>query len=155
MRCPFCGYEESKVVDSRPTDEGRSIRRRRECLRCQKRFTSYEIIETVPLIVIKKDGSRQHFDGRKLLNGFTRACEKRPVPTAVLEKAVNEIETELYNSLEREITTEKIGEIALHKLRDIDEVAYIRFASVYREFDSLQSFTDELRRLKKDAPKKA
>lgn len=149
MRCPFCGFEESKVVDSRPTDEGKSIRRRRECLKCSKRFTSYEVIETLPIIVIKKDGSRQHFDRNKLIEGMSRACEKRPVPIEVIEKAVNEIETDLHNSLVREVSTTKIGELALKKLKDIDQVAYVRFASVYRQFENVNMFMDELKLLLK------
>lgn len=134
MKCPFCGYEESKVIDSRPTDEGERIRRRRECLKCGKRFTTYEIIESVPILVIKKDKSREAFDRNKLLNGMMRACEKRPVAMDTLEKAVDEIEATLQNSLDREVTSMRIGELAMDKLKDIDEVAYVRFASVYRHF---------------------
>jgi transcriptional repressor NrdR len=147
MKCPFCGFEESKVIDSRPADDGERIRRRRECLKCQKRFTTYEIIESLPLIVIKKDKSRQTFDRQKLLNGMLRACEKRPVSLETLEKAVSEIETSLQNSLDREITSSKIGELAMDKLKDIDEVAYVRFASVYRQFRDINTFMDELNKL--------
>lgn len=149
MRCPYCGFEESKVVDSRPTDEGKSIRRRRECLKCTKRFTSYEIIETLPIIVIKKDGSRQHFDKNKLIDGMMRACEKRPVSIETIEKAVSDIETDLHNALIREVETVKIGEYALKKLRDIDQVAYVRFASVYRQFENVNMFMEELQQLLK------
>lgn len=149
MRCPYCGFEESKVVDSRPTDEGKSIRRRRECLKCTKRFTSYEIIETLPIIVIKKDGSRQHFDKNKLIDGMMRACEKRPVSIETIEKAVSDIETDLHNALIREVETVKIGEYALKKLKDIDQVAYVRFASVYRQFENVNMFMEELQQLLK------
>lgn len=147
MKCPFCGFEESKVIDSRPTDDGERIRRRRECLKCQKRFTTYEIIESLPLVVIKKDKSRQSFDRQKLLNGMIRACEKRPVPVDVLEAAVNEIEASLQNSLDREVTSQKIGELTMDKLKEIDEVAYVRFASVYRQFRDINTFMDELTKL--------
>jgi transcriptional repressor NrdR len=147
MKCPFCGFEESKVIDSRPTDDGDRIRRRRECIKCQKRFTTYEIIESLPLIVIKKDKSRQAFDRQKLLNGMLRACEKRPVSIEELELAVDSIETSLQNSLEREITSNKIGELTMDKLKDIDEVAYVRFASVYRQFRDINTFMDELTKL--------
>ena len=144
MKCPFCGYEESKVIDSRPTDEGERIRRRRECLKCGKRFTTYEIIESVPILVIKKDKSREAFDRNKLLNGMMRACEKRPVAMDTLEKAVDDIEATLQNSLDREVTSMRIGELAMDKLKDIDEVAYVRFASVYRHFRDINAFMDEL-----------
>lgn len=147
MKCPFCGCEESKVIDSRPTDEGERIRRRRECISCQKRFTTYEIIETVPVIVVKKDKSREVFDRNKLFNGMLRACEKRPVPLEKLESAVNEIETDLQNSLDREVTSVHIGELAMDKLKDLDEVAYVRFASVYRQFKDINTFMDELAKL--------
>jgi transcriptional repressor NrdR len=147
MRCPFCGCEESKVIDSRPTDEGERIRRRRECISCQKRFTTYEIIESVPVIVVKKDKSREVFDRNKLFNGMLRACEKRPVPLDKIESAVNEIEAILQNSLDREVTTGYIGELAMDKLKDLDEVAYVRFASVYRQFKDINTFMDELAKL--------
>jgi transcriptional repressor NrdR len=147
MKCPFCGFEESKVIDSRPTDDGERIRRRRECTDCQKRFTTYEIIESLPLIVIKKDKSRQTFDRDKLLNGMLRACEKRPVSIDALERAVNDIEASLQNSLDREVASNKIGELAMDKLKDIDEVAYVRFASVYRQFRDINTFLDELTKL--------
>ena len=147
MKCPFCGYEESKVVDSRPTEESASIRRRRECLSCQKRFTTYETIESVPLVIIKKDGSRQAFNKGKLLNGMVKACEKRPVPLATLENAVAEIEQQLLNSLEKEVSSPVVGEYVMEKLKKIDEVAYVRFASVYRQFKDINTFMSELNKL--------
>lgn len=147
MKCPFCSCEESKVIDSRPTDEGERIRRRRECISCQKRFTTYEIIETVPVIVVKKDKSREVFDRNKLFNGMLRACEKRPVSLEKIETAVNEIEAALQNSLDREVTSVHIGELAMDKLKDLDEVAYVRFASVYRQFKDINTFMDELAKL--------
>lgn len=146
MKCPYCSYDESKVIDSRPTDEGERIRRRRECLGCGKRLTTYEIIETVPVVVIKRDKSREPFDRNKLLNGLLRACEKRPVSMDTLEKVVDDIETTLQNSLDREVPSSLIGTLALEKLRDIDEVAYVRFASVYRQFQDIHSFMEELSR---------
>ena len=144
MKCPFCLYSESKVIDSRPADDGQRIRRRRECMQCAKRFTTYEIIETQPVIIIKRDKSRQVFDRNKLLSGMLRACEKRPVSLEKLETAIDEIESQLQNSLEREVTSVEVGEMALAKLKDIDEIAYVRFASVYRDFRDIQSFMDEL-----------
>lgn len=150
VKCPFCGFGESKVIDSRPTDEGERIRRRRECLQCQKRFTTYEVIESLPVIVVKKDRSREVFDRNKLLNGLMRACEKRPVSIATLENAVDEIESSLQNSLDREVASVTIGEMAMEKLKDIDEVAYVRFSSVYRQFRDINTFMDELAKLLKD-----
>jgi transcriptional repressor NrdR len=150
VKCPYCGFEESKVIDSRPTDEGERIRRRRECLKCAKRFTTYEVIETVPIVVIKKDKSRQTFDRNKLLNGLLRACEKRPVSIDTLERVVDEIETMLQNSLDREVPSSLIGTYAMEKLKNIDEVAYVRFASVYRQFKDLNTFMDELNKLVKN-----
>lgn len=147
MKCPFCSYSESKVIDSRPTDEGERIRRRRECIACGKRFTTYEIIESVPIIVVKKDKSREAFDRAKLFNGMLRACEKRPVSIETIEKMVNEIETQLQNSLDREVTSVHIGELAMDKLKNVDEVAYVRFASVYRQFKDINTFMDELAKL--------
>ncbi|MEE1053334.1 MAG: transcriptional regulator NrdR [Acutalibacteraceae bacterium] len=147
MKCPFCGYEESKVIDSRPTDEGERIRRRRECLNCAKRFTTYEMIESLPIIVIKKDGSRETFDRQKLLTGMLRACEKRPVSIETLDRVISEIETVIQNSLDREVSSDKIGELVMEKLKDIDEVAYVRFASVYRQFKDINTFMDELNKL--------
>ena len=147
MKCPFCSFEESKGIDSRPTDEGERIRRRRECMKCGKRFTTYEVIESVPLIVVKKDKSREQFDRNKLMGGMLRACEKRPVPLQTIEAAVDDIESSLQNSLDREVTSDKIGELAMDKLKDIDEVAYVRFASVYRQFKDITTFLDEVSKL--------
>ena len=147
MKCPFCGYEESKVIDSRPTDEGERIRRRRECLECGKRFTTYEMIESLPIVVIKKDGSRETFDRQKLLTGMLRACEKRPVSIEMLDRAISDIETVIQNSLDREVSSDKIGELVMEKLKEIDEVAYVRFASVYRQFKDINTFMDELNKL--------
>ncbi len=150
MRCPFCGYSESRVIDSRPAEEGATIRRRRECLSCQKRFTTYEIMERLPLVVIKKDGSRQTFDRMKLINGMLRACEKRPVPMDSLQAAADEIEQELQNSLDNEVSSERIGELVMFKLKALDDVAYVRFASVYRQFKDINTFMDELNKLLND-----
>ena len=147
MKCPYCSFEESKVIDSRPTDEGERIRRRRECLNCQKRFTTYELIESLPIIVIKKDKSREVFDRQKLLNGLLRASEKRPVSIDTLDKVVDEIEAVLHNTLDREVSTVYIGELAMDKLKALDEVAYVRFASVYRQFKDINTFMDELAKL--------
>ena len=150
MKCPFCGHLESKVVDSRPADEGSSIRRRRECLECRKRFTTYETMESLPLMVVKKSGTRQSFDKSKVLNGMIRACEKRPVAFDTLEKIADEIEQELQNSLERETSTERIGELVMERLKKVDEVAYVRFASVYRQFKDINTFMVELNKLLED-----
>jgi transcriptional repressor NrdR len=147
MNCPFCSYEESKVIDSRPTDEGQRIRRRRECLQCGKRFTTYEIIESLPIIVIKKDKSRETFNRDKLMNGLLRACEKRPVSIDTLDNMIDEIEVIIQNSLDREVSSEKIGELVMEKLKGIDEVAYVRFASVYRQFKDINTFMHELNKL--------
>ena len=147
MKCPYCGELGSKVIDSRPTEDGEKIRRRRECLRCGKRFTTYEIVETVPLMVIKKDRSRQVFDRQKLLGGMLRACEKRPVSYEMLERAVDNIEQSLLNSYEREVTSIHIGELAMEELKKVDEVAYVRFASVYRQFSDLNTFMNELKEM--------
>ena len=147
MKCPFCGFEESKVVDSRHSEDGGSIRRRRECLSCQKRFTTYETVESLPIVVVKRDNSRQPFDRNKILNGMLRACEKRPVPISALEKAVDEIEQTVQNSLDREVSAETIGEMVMDKLRELDEVAYVRFASVYRQFRDINTFMAELTKL--------
>ena len=150
MKCPFCGYSESKVIDSRPAEEGATIRRRRECLACQKRFTTYEIIERMPLVVIKRDGSRQSFDKVKLINGMVRACEKRPVTLNQLEEIADEIEQELQSHLEREVSTVEIGEMVMTRIREVDEVAYVRFASVYRSFKDINTFMEELTKLLSD-----
>ena len=147
MKCPYCGHPESKVIDSRPADENASIRRRRECLACEKRFTTYETVESLPMVVIKKDGSRQSFDRSKVLRGIQRSCEKRPVPVADMERMALEIEQELQNSMEREIRTEDVGEKVMDRLRKVDQVAYVRFASVYRQFKDLDTFMAELNKL--------
>ena len=147
MKCPYCGFLESKVVDSRPADEGASIRRRRECLSCHKRFTTYETMESLPLMVIKKDGSRQSFDRGKVMGGLIRACEKRPVSYQALEGTVAEIEQVLQNQMDREISSAKIGELVMERLKTLDEVAYVRFASVYREFKDIHTFMAELTKL--------
>ena len=147
MKCPFCGFIDSKVIDSRPAEEGATIRRRRECLACQKRFTTYEVIERLPLVVVKRDGSRQSFDKMKLINGMVRACEKRPVSLQTLEGIADEIEQELQSNLEREISTVEIGEMVMSRLKGIDEVAYVRFASVYRSFKDINTFMEELSKL--------
>lgn len=150
MKCPACQCLESKVLDSRPADEGATIRRRRECLECKKRFTTYERIETIPIIVVKKDNSRQPFDRTKLVNGIRRACEKRPVPTDVIEMAVDEIESNLNSTLNSEVSSEHIGELVMEKLKSIDQVAYVRFASVYRQFKDIDTFMEEVKLLMKD-----
>ena len=150
MKCPFCGYEESKVVDSRPTDESTRIRRRRECLKCSGRFTTSEVVESVPIVVVKRDKSREVFNRDKLLGGLLKSCEKRPVSMETLVRAVDEIEAKLQNSLDREITSQQIGELAMEKLKAIDEVAYVRFASVYRQFRDINTFMEELKKLLKE-----
>ena len=147
MKCPHCGFQESKVVDSRHSEDGLSIRRRRECLSCQKRFTTYETVESLPIIAVKRDNSRQAFDRNKIMNGMLRACEKRPVSTQDLENVVSQIESLVQNSLEREITTEYIGELVMERLKPLDEVAYVRFASVYRQFKDIHSFMNELTKI--------
>lgn len=150
MKCPVCGFAESKVLDSRPTEEGEAIRRRRECLSCQKRFTTYERLEVMPIIVVKKDKSRQAFDRTKLINGMIRACEKRPVTMSEIERAVSDIEANLNNSLQTEVSSTVIGELVMEELKKIDEVAYVRFASVYRQFKDINTFMDELKLLLKN-----
>lgn len=147
MKCPYCGFQESKVVDSRHSDDSTSIRRRRECLSCQKRFTTYETVESLPIVVVKKDNSRQSFDRNKILNGMVRACEKRPVSMAELETVTDEIEQVIQNSLDREVSTSRIGELVMERLKPLDEVAYVRFASVYRQFTDINSFMTELKSL--------
>ena len=151
MKCPYCGDEESKVIDSRPTEDGERIRRRRECLRCHMRFTTYEVVETVPLIVIKKDNPREPFDRQKLVDRLCRAAVKRPVKLETIENMVDEIAAELKNSLQREVTSEKIGEMVLHKLKAIDVVAYIRFASVYKDFNDVDGFVKIISELQENA----
>jgi len=147
MKCPACGYFDSKVIDSRPVSDGNSIRRRRECLECQKRFTTFETIEAVQIIVVKKDNSKELYDRNKLLSGLLKACQKRPVNP---EEIANEIENELQNSLTTEVSTREIGELVMEKLKKRDDVAYVRFASVYREFKDLNTFLDELKQLQSD-----
>ena len=151
MRCPYCSYSESKVIDSRPAEEGTTIRRRRECLSCGKRFTTYEIIERLPLLVIKRDGSRQSFDRMKVIGGMVKACEKRPVPVDQIERVADEIEQELQSSLEREVSSAQIWEMIMDRLKDLDQVAYVRFASVYRQFKDINTFLDELNKLLKES----
>ncbi len=147
MKCPICGFDESELIDSRPTDENERIRRRRECLQCGKRFTTYEIIEDVPIIVIKKDKSREVFDRNKILKGMLRACEKRSVTISELETAISEIEATLQSAIDREVTSANIGELIMEKLKAIDEVAYVRFASVYKEFNSAEAFKEYISRM--------
>jgi len=147
MRCPFCSHGEDRVIDSRPSDEGSAIRRRRECIACGGRFTTYEKIETLPLLVIKKDGTREPFDRDKLISGILKSCEKRPVSTSQVENLVNNIETSNQNALKREVTSHEIGEMVMDGLKKIDEVAYVRFASVYRQFKDVNSFLDELNQM--------
>ncbi len=147
MKCPACAYEESKVVDSRPSADGSTIRRRRECLACQKRFTTYEIIETAPLVVVKRDKSREPFDRNKILSSIIRACDKRQVSRKEMEDMVNEIESKLQNTLRGEVASTEIGEMVMEKLKTVDEVAYVRFASVYRQFKDINDFMDELKKL--------
>ena len=144
MKCPFCGDQESKVVDSRHSEDGLSIRRRRECLACQRRFTTYETVEDLPILVVKRDGSRQAFDRNKLINSMVRAFDKRQVETADLERIATEIEQSLQNSLEREVSTDRIGMMVMERLKPMDEVAYIRFASVYRRFQNVSEFIAEI-----------
>ena len=150
MKCPYCAYLESKVVDSRPADEGASIRRRRECLSCHKRFTTYETVESLPLMVVKKDGSRQSFDRNKVLSGLIRACEKRPVSYQAMEGLVAEIEQALQNQMDREVSSAEIGELVMERLKRLDEVSYVRFASVYRQFKDINTFMAELNKLLED-----
>ena len=144
MKCPFCGDQDSKVVDSRHSEDGQSIRRRRECLKCQRRFTTYEIVESLPIIVVKRDGTRQSFDRNKVLNSMMRAFDKRQVDVADLDRITTEIEQTIQNTLDREVSTDKIGEMVMARLKPIDEVAYIRFASVYRRFQDVRSFIHEI-----------
>lgn len=154
MKCPFCFHSESKVIDSRPTDDGGKIRRRRECLKCQKRFTTYEIVETTPIVVIKKDKSREAFDRDKLFRSLMRACEKRQTSVQTIEKAVDSIQTAIQNTMDREVQSAQIGELAMKALQEIDEVAYVRFASVYRRFKDINSFMEELKNILEAKQKK-
>lgn len=150
MRCPYCGHADSRVIDSRPAEEGATIRRRRECISCQKRFTTYEIMERMPIVVIKKDGNRETFDKVKIINGMLRACEKRPVSMSEIERAASEIEQDIQNVLDHEVTSNHIGELVMLKLKELDDVAYVRFASVYRQFKDINTFMDELTKLLND-----
>jgi transcriptional repressor NrdR len=147
LKCPYCGYSQSKVVDSRPTDEEAAIRRRRECEKCARRFTTYEKIEEMPLIIVKKDGSREVYQRSKMMTGLLRACEKRPISISQIEELADEIEKELYNSMEKEVDSKKIGELVMNRLKKIDDVAYVRFASVYRQFKDINTFLEELNKL--------
>ena len=147
MKCPYCECLDSKVIDSRPTDEGQAIRRRRECISCGKRFTTYEKFEEIPIMVVKKDGNRQSYDRNKLLNGIIKSCEKRPVSIDTIEKIVDDIERKLSNSLDKEVTSIELGEMVMNKLKDVDEVSYVRFASVYRQFKDLNTFMEELKKI--------
>ncbi len=147
MRCPFCGHDEDKVIDSRPSEEGSAIRRRRECIACGSRFTTYEKVENLPLLVVKKDGSREPFLRDKLIGGLIKSCEKRPVSTAQIEALVDSIEMAVQNSLKREVTSREIGEMVMERLKGLDEVAYVRFASVYRQFKDVNSFLSELNQM--------
>lgn len=149
MRCMYCGHGESKVIDSRSADDGNAIRRRRECLKCGNRFTTYEKIERLPVMIVKKDKSRELFDREKIQRGVLSACASRPVPVALIDKMIDEIETEIYNTLDREISSQAIGEMVMKKLREIDEISYVRFASVYKEFKDIDSFKEELIKLQK------
>ena len=153
MKCMYCGCEDSKVIDSRSTDDGKSIRRRRECTACGKRFTTFETIETVSFLVIKRDGTRQSYDRTKLKNGILRACEKRPISMAQIDSVVNAIEKSLYNSLDEEITSQKIGDLVMEQLKDLDEVSYIRFAAVYRQFKDSATFFEEMSKIFNTSPK--
>ncbi len=147
MKCPFCDYEEAKVVDSRPTDEGHAIRRRRECIKCKNRFTTYEKVEEIPLVVVKKDGNRESYNRNKIFNGIIKACEKRPVPIEMMETVIDRIEKKLHNSMEKEISSNVIGQMVMEELKEMDEVAYVRFASVYRQFKDINTFIDEITKL--------
>lgn len=151
MRCPFCLHLDSKVLDSRQTEEGASIRRRRECTACRRRFTTYERLDEVPFLVVKKDGRREPFSRAKILNGILRACEKRPISLETLENVVGEMERDLRSGLEREISSEQIGELVMDKLRELDDVAYVRFASVYRQFKDIDRFIEELQQMRRES----
>jgi transcriptional repressor NrdR len=153
MKCPFCDFQDSKVVDSRPAEEGSAIRRRRECVSCGKRFTTYEKVENLPIIVIKKGNMREQFDRDKIMNGIVRACEKRPVTTEEMIAMVDAVESNILNSMDREVTSAKIGEMVMQELKETDEVAYVRFASVYRQFTDINTFISEIEKLLVDRQK--
>lgn len=150
MKCPFCNHSETKVLDSRPTEDNVSIRRRRECLNCQKRFTTYEKVEDIPVYVVKKDGTREPFDKRKIMSGLLKSCEKRPVSISVVEGIADDVEKQIYNTMQQEVTSNLIGELIMGKLKDIDDVAYVRFASVYRQFKDINTFMEELQKILKE-----
>lgn len=150
MKCPYCGTEEIKVIDSRPSEENNAIRRRRQCELCERRFTTYETIENAPLIVVKKDETREPYSKEKLLSGLLRSCHKRPVPMKEIDRMINDIENTLYNSMKKEVESHYIGELVMEKLKDVDEVAYVRFASIYREFRDINTFMDELKKILKE-----
>ncbi|SKA83511.1 transcriptional repressor NrdR [Caloramator quimbayensis] len=150
MKCPFCDYDETKVIDSRPTEDNTSIRRRRECLKCQKRFTTYEKVEDIPVYVVKKDGKREPFDKRKILNGILKSCEKRPVSILQIESITDDIEKQVYNTMEQEVSSSFIGELVMQRLKELDDVAYVRFASVYRQFKDINTFMEELQKILKE-----
>lgn len=150
MKCPFCGAENIKVIDSRPSEENNAIRRRRQCEQCDRRFTTYETIENAPLIVIKKDETREPYQREKVMSGLLRSCHKRPVPMVEIDRMINDIENILYNSMKKEVESSYIGELVMEKLKDIDEVAYVRFASIYREFRDINTFMDELKKILKE-----
>lgn len=150
MKCPFCDYDETKVIDSRPTEDNTSIRRRRECLKCQKRFTTYEKVEDIPVYVVKKDGKREPFDKRKILNGILKSCEKRPVSILQIESINDDIEKQVYNTMEQEVESSFIGELVMQRLKELDDVAYVRFASVYRQFKDINTFMEELQKILKE-----
>ncbi len=147
MNCPYCSHYETKVIDSRPTDEGQAIRRRRECLSCKKRFTTYEKVEEIPIVIVKRDGNRQSFNRNKIINGLIRACEKRPVSMQLIEQTVDDIERQLHNSMKKEVLSEDIGKLVMNALKNIDDVAYVRFASVYRQFKDINTFMEELKKM--------
>ena len=152
MKCPYCSHQEDRVIDSRPTDDGATIRRRRECAKCLKRFTTYEKVEILPLMVIKKDNAREVFDRQKIRNGLIKACEKRPVSADAMERLIDELESQLSNTLEREVTSSKIGELLMDRLKTLDQVAYVRFASVYREFQDVSTFMEEIKKMQTENP---
>ncbi|PKM95693.1 MAG: transcriptional regulator NrdR [Firmicutes bacterium HGW-Firmicutes-1] len=150
MKCPYCGTENIKVIDSRPSEENNAIRRRRQCEQCERRFTTYETIENVPLIIIKKDETREPYSREKVMSGLLRSCHKRPVPMSEIDRMINDIENTLYNTMKKEVESSYIGELVMEKLKDVDEVAYVRFASIYREFRDINTFMDELKKILKE-----
>jgi len=147
MKCPYCGCDKIKVIDSRPSEENNAIRRRRQCEECSKRFTTYETVESMPLIIVKKDETRESYDRQKLASGLIRSCHKRPVSMKVIDEMVDDIENQLYNSMQKEVGSTMVGELVMEKLKEVDEVAYVRFASIYREFRDINTFMDELKKI--------